>query len=781
MISNTEEISLDTWNTISERMDSRPLLRLVNWLMYEYDPGIVPNDIIEELHNRLVNGFGAYVDILPDLIDRELVFFLDRIHNPPANRISGEHQLAILNHVSSILSKRDNFSGNNRILYDRLIRLFLKSFSPPIENSLKPSRFKRPFALILIETIDKFILPNLARYTRGYPDSVYSAEHLAQTLFYHTSRSYEGYTKVRYREILRGQLKKTGLSLRMWEKIKYLNFSMTIMHLVGDLSWDNLVEHHTQLFSPHTDSDREEDATLIIEPRYEAAPFYIANAATSTLTTTQQTHISNRALALPSAPYRPTAEQYQEIFAVLSQGTQANDRGAAWHACLLISLITGVTIHTLLSRAFQDRLADKIDNTNDPVIYLMRSRYVPLHVRYQTAENKKHLYTNAEWLPIPIPTWLCTVFLNHRSNRPHGEDEEKYRINVMRSLERIRKFHLKPRIGQQRVTTGAIEGCLHTVLFRYTGSHHYADIICGVPARRSIGLYYTSDNIGTILNHYQQAIDFLANGQDFSTRYIEIEAKRNQDYYVGSRVAMRPGYAKNLMKRLYDDYTSETHPIARYNRMIIYVWHALLLLTGARTINESPGRLKSYRLNGRPFVMLDDKNSRSVRQPRYVPLATLAVQIISQYKSLLQELKRRANTKMLEGIENIELSKSTLLAFLGIKHDEEGNEIYYLKPVRVSLIQIYMNTYHNMPLNWSRHFLRTAMAHSHVNENIINQIFGHENPQAELVAHISSASIADLEEAREFLNNLADDLDLRPLHTPNTRLRKNLDEFLATV
>lgn len=456
----------------------------------------------------------------------------------------------------------------------------------------------------------------------------------------------------------------------------------------------------------------------------------------------QQNHISQQELALNSNVRVLPKSSYQRIFSALCQDTQfstnTSNRDCAY--ILLLSMITALPIKSLT-------IAGYIGHPSIFKIGLNRS-YIHHSLgitKRQEAFNGSKYENQLDIIKIPVPQWLIDEILT--GELPSDNSIQEYLT------------YLRAKISLPYLSTNRIETALHVVLSRYTpnSNAHIADLICRTPASQAPAMYYSSHLSEEILSHYKLALSIFNQDNHFDMSYITPWHK----YTLGSGFAFTPNYVREIITELQAWADSSTDANTHFNRISIFVWFVLCLLTGVRP-NNGIGLMSDIDLEA-GWLMIDDKPNRKSKSHRLIPLCSTLIRLLSDYRSYLigYQLNNLLKQEISECIDEIRLGNEIALLrllsenFSTLDVIKRGDAYHMTKDI------IDTDPY------WTRHFVRTQLERLGVDMVLINAVVGHEKARQHALGRFSSLSKHQIKQVGDQFEQLAETLGLKEINIKN--------------
>lgn len=364
--------------------------------------------------------------------------------------------------------------------------------------------------------------------------------------------------------------------------------------------------------------------------------------------------------------------------------------------------------------------------------YVLRSKFTlfdPVHFPHKDALQNQIMHFD---LP------LANALIRGLKQKPIIEQAD-----ITRALQQCRKELYIPSLTSKKLST-----LLHANIYHMTGNAQLADILTGIDANRSSSISYCSYPVYRLQREYLDAVQNISANM---VKYLQIKVE-DQGLNFGSLKAPTAKTITSIFAYLYAQVIQAQHrfdTIATYNHYNIWMWHILLLFTGARPVKDFPGLLKDIDLN-QGWLWVSDKEIHGRHDDgRILPLCNFLKHELNAFKQYL-----RQNTASLENeiensaqhIEEIFDSKRPLLSVF-IDHQWQS-----LSPAIVAQFTEGMQL---EQANWLRHTTRAYLT-GKVEEPLILALFGHERNQQELGNRYSSLALNTYRTLAKMLDEMRD-------------------------
>lgn len=337
---------------------------------------------------------------------------------------------------------------------------------------------------------------------------------------------------------------------------------------------------------------------------------------------------------------------------------------------------------------------------------VLRSKFTlfdPVHFPHKDA-----LHNQITHFDLP----LANELIHGLKKRPYIEQ-----AHIRHALQQCREALYIPSLTSKKLST-----LLHANIYNMTGNAQLADILTGVDANRSCSISYCSFPVFRLQTQYLETVQKLSSDM---AKLLHIE---DQSQNFGSLKAPTPTTVTSIFAYLYAQVVQSMHQfevIATYNHYNIWLWHILLLFTGARPVKDFPGLLKDFDLD-QGWLWVSDKEIHGRNDDgRLLPLCVF---LSNELKCYLKYL--RSNAASLEAhIENSSQHISGIFdsqkPLLGIFIDGQWQS---LSPAIVAQFTEDMQL---EQANWLRHTTRGFLTDK-AEEPLILALFGHEKNQQEM-------------------------------------------------
>src|SRR5690606_21751283 len=347
--------------------------------------------------------------------------------------------------------------------------------------------------------------------------------------------------------------------------------------------------------------------------------------------------------------------------------------------------------------------------------YVLRSKFTlfdPVHFAHKQA-----LQNQITHFDLP----LANVLIDGLKTKPILEQEQ-----IRQALQQCREELHIPSLTSKKLTT-----LLHATIYHMTGNAQLADILTGIDANRSSSISYCSYPVYRLQREYLNTVQCLS--ADLA-KMMHIE---DQTLYMGSLKAPAPPTVRSIFAYLYTQVIQANKQfdlVAYYNHYNIWLWHILLLFTGARPVKEFPGLLKDFDLD-QGWLWVSDKEIHGRHEDgRLLPLCSFLQQ---QLKYYLNDLNNHRAGLALE-IDDAALHIGDILEsrkpLLGVFIEQQWQA---LSPALVAQFTEGMQL---EQANWLRHTTRAFLT-DRVDETLILALFGHEKHQQEIGNEYSSLAL----------------------------------------
>lgn len=449
----------------------------------------------------------------------------------------------------------------------------------------------------------------------------------------------------------------------------------------------------------------------------------------------------------------------------------ASDRDALFpeKLLLLLILITGRSAQSIYDcRVVQNRaqLPDKID---PQAVYIIQEEEAWASGVLKPASRRKkrnvwepHLTTVSEVFIAPIPTqiwmqlfdpvWDATRQAKKRSVRLFGSHLNTFVPRFEKLLEESRESLMSLRHAHgARLTVKRLESALFTSLAVLFADTVEASLITGSqpPFGQTAALYYQASPRSKLVEGYRQAVSawdaFLPDV--FSERG---GAQERDDTLVGTPYVARESSIANATTALRDELQrlrgrGEPEAIRAFHNLYTAYTHWMLLWsTGFRAVHDPVGR--PHEINRRRgFVFIADKTGDGNAHHRAVPAPDRLLEQLAFYERHCEAVRTRTY------LTGAGANPHAFFLYL----DEQLS----IQPATPALLSSELERFFALPINVSRHSLRSFLRKHSVSGGLVNAFMGHWAIGAEPWARYSTldpvffrASVAPVLEA--FIDSL---------------------------
>ena len=219
--------------------------------------------------------------------------------------------------------------------------------------------------------------------------------------------------------------------------------------------------------------------------------------------------------------------------------------------------------------------------------------------------------------------------------------------------------------------------------------------------------------------------------------------------YVGSEIVAHREFLEDLFLVLRKDLkrrrkAAQLDIQAFHNSYVAVTFLVLSLATAHRPVRAPFQNMRDFDLVGQ-WLFIDDKQVRHIGASRIVPLTDLAIEQFEAYRRHLSVLATKLadpGGPIGQGIAEALSGEDFLLFFW----EDAGPAIVTPGKLKQHLAEIYP-----MPLNWARHFWRTALR-GRVSDEAMNALMGHTELAGAPFCEGSGLSLHDLEPLRTAMN-----------------------------
>ena len=166
-----------------------------------------------------------------------------------------------------------------------------------------------------------------------------------------------------------------------------------------------------------------------------------------------------------------------------------------------------------------------------------------------------------------------------------------------------------------------------------------------------------------------------------------------------------------------------------HNAYVLYTVFLMFFSTGYRSVKAPLSRLTDIDLSSR-YIVIADKTGDDWGHCRLVPLADVFVSHWQNYLSHRKHVTRLMKTYLGQG------DPGHALFFLSTK-EKQGIQAQEMIPEQITT---HVSPFSNMPLNVSRHYLRSELGHRNLPGSMIDAFMGHWIAGKEPMARFSTLS-----------------------------------------
>lgn len=445
-------------------------------------------------------------------------------------------------------------------------------------------------------------------------------------------------------------------------------------------------------------------------------------------------HIQRKEHLLTSSSFFPNPSSIHHLLKKLYVDySEHQNKGAL---ILMLAFLTGNSVNEWLY--IQNKRAKNLNN-RQKLIY--KNDQFFLSSKFNVFENRNFEYSDSLlnqtiYLDIPIPD----QFIEDLRKMVSVNFDE-----IQQYLRKLRQELLIPKLSVLKISS-----LLHHTILANTGNKQLADLISGIDANQSSSLSYCHQNIPRLHAQYLDTLKSLC--ADVASIYendVTLTSSTNLNF--GSRKAPKPKVITEIFGILkFNVYSqAEDDLITIYNHYNIWMWHTLLLFTGARPVAEFPGFFKNFNLN-RQILMVSDKEIGGRNGfGRLIPLCPFLVEEVKKFLKFLEYFSTQiiiSQPTLGDVIQQIKTSKLPLLGII------QNNEWVPLSP---SLVKGFHPEFGLDHANWHRHTARAFLTHK-ISEPEILALFGHELMQQEAAHPFSSLSLSQFSKIADVLEQMKD-------------------------
>ena len=285
----------------------------------------------------------------------------------------------------------------------------------------------------------------------------------------------------------------------------------------------------------------------------------------------------------------------------------------------------------------------------------------------------------------------------------------------------------------------------HSLMARKRDSASASHVI-GQAAKHNPALYYTTIECAELTEVHS----------DIAVRLIGHD---NPPDHPGGHVGSRLVAERGILHRLFPacrDFLADARrqrdfdTFAFHNRYVAITFLTLSLSTAHRPVRAPFQNIQDFDLTA-DWLFIDDKEVRQTGASRVVPLTGMAKQQLAAYCTHLKAMAARVddpNGMVAQAIRQALQGDGFLLFFLEL----DGPAIVTPGKLKRLLSDVFP-----LPLNWARHFWRTALR-GQVSDELMNALMGHVELNGPTFGEGSTLSLHDLEPLRIAMNSELDRL-----------------------
>lgn len=325
----------------------------------------------------------------------------------------------------------------------------------------------------------------------------------------------------------------------------------------------------------------------------------------------------------------------------------------------------------------------------------------------------------------------------------HGLKKRPYieQAHIRHALQQCREALYIPSLTSKKLST-----LLHANIYHMTGNAQLADILTGVDANRSCSISYCSFPV------YRLQTEYLETVQNLSAEMAKLFHIDKQSQNFGSLKAPTPTTVTSIFAYLYAQVVQSMHQfdvIASYNHYNIWLWHILLLFTGARPVKDFPGLLKDFDLD-QGWLWVSDKEIHGRNDDgRLLPLCVFLSNELKCYLKYLRSNAASIEAHIESSSQHIHEIFDSKRPLLGIFMDGQWQS---LSP---AIITQFTEGMQLDQANWLRHTTRGFLTDK-AEESFILALFGHEKNQQEMGSAYSSLPLNTYRTLANTLNEMKD-------------------------
>lgn len=283
-------------------------------------------------------------------------------------------------------------------------------------------------------------------------------------------------------------------------------------------------------------------------------------------------------------------------------------------------------------------------------------------------------------------------------------------------------------------------------------------LVSGNPSIQEAGTYYHQYDHATVLTAYEIFTkEFFAAGVQEDLK-VFIQNHPNG----GSQLIVKQQAVAALFAHLVSKIDSSQGIAEFHNAYTYYIVHLLNLATGHRPVRDPFDDLNHIDLLNKKIFISDKESRFTSSSARSLVLPEIAVQQITFYLEHLKRLQLLLHSinPLLADAVDMTLAGKNRLFFL-IEENELGR--YQMQPLAPRHIKKYLGALFDIPTNWHRHYLRTALANHNINGELIDSWMGHAKIGQEGYSSYSGLSMQGLQKIAETIDGLMKELEVKAL------------------
>ncbi|WP_455603259.1 hypothetical protein [Acinetobacter pecorum] len=443
-----------------------------------------------------------------------------------------------------------------------------------------------------------------------------------------------------------------------------------------------------------------------------------------------QQHIVRLQHRLSSSNHYPDLESIQLLVAhCWNQYSTAQYKNKAY-LIILLSLLSGNSTEEWLKlqKSTTSRLNQRQRLISGDNGHVVRSRFTlfdPMHF-----QHKEALHNQLTYFDLPLPN----EFIRGLKTRPLLEQS-----HIRQALQQCRESLYIPSLSSKKLST-----LLHACIYQITGNAQLADILTGIDANRSCSISYCSYPVYRLQTQYLETVQQLS--ADLAKLFHIEENPQN----FGSLKAPTARTVTSVFAYLYAQCIKAMHEfdvIAAFNHYNIWLWHILLLFTGARPVKDFPGFLKDFDLD-QGWLWVSDKEIHGRNEDgRILPLCSFLRNELKCYRTYLQRNASSLEAVTGNAIAHINEIMASTKPLLAVYLDGQWQS---LSP---AIVAKFTEGIQLEQANWLRHTTRAYLT-GKAEESLILALFGHERNQQEMGNAYSSLALNTYRTLANHLNEM---------------------------